>query len=99
MKNPIRKYTVGDLYFFKRWYNEEEGRKEAVKKLVRSQQIEIIHGGAVSPDESTCDADDLIDNMIAYRQWIQEEFGIAPPKIAWQLDIFGHSAAHAQLIK
>jgi hypothetical protein len=37
--------------------------------------------------------------MIAYRQWIKEEFGIAPPKIAWQLDIFGHSAAHAQLIK
>jgi alpha-mannosidase len=36
--------------------------------------------------------------MILYRQWIREEFDINPPKIAWQLDIFGHSAAHAQLI-
>jgi hypothetical protein len=51
--------------------------------MVRNHQIEILHGGAVSPDESTCDADDLIDNMIRYRQWIQEEFGIDPPKIAW----------------
>ena len=36
--------------------------------------------------------------MIMYRQWIAEEFEIKPPKVAWQLDIFGHSAGHAQLI-
>ena len=29
--------------------------------------------------------------------FLQEEFGIKP-KIAWQLDPFGHSAAHAELL-
>jgi len=31
VKRPERKYTVGDLYFFQRWYNEDENRKELVK--------------------------------------------------------------------
>lgn len=55
------------MYFFHRWYEEDSNRKEIVKQLVKQGQIELIHGGGVSPDESTCDADDLIDNMIMYR--------------------------------
>ena len=49
----------------------------------------------MSPDEQLCSADDIIDNMSVAREWLQEEFGIEMPKVAWQLDIFGHSAGHA----
>lgn len=52
----------------------------------------------MSPDELLCSADDIIDNMSVAREWLQEEFGIETPKVAWQLDIFGHSAGHAQIL-
>jgi len=58
-----------------------------------------LHGGSVSPDEQLCSADDVIENMMVSREWLQKEFGVETPTIAWQLDIFGHSAGHAQLIK
>lgn len=100
LKDPQRTYTVGDLYYFERWFKSElnEQNKQHVRDLVRKGQIEVLHGGGVSPDEATCDADDIIDNMILSREWIKKEFDMDPPNIAWQLDIFGHGAGHAQLI-
>ena len=50
---------------------------------MKNGQLEILHGGGVSADEATCDADDLIDNMMVSRDWIKKEFNIKPPKIAW----------------
>jgi len=47
-----------------------------VKLLVQKGQIEILHGGSVSPDEQVCTADDIIDNMSVTREWLLEEFGI-----------------------
>lgn len=46
-----------------------------------------------------CSADDIIDNMMVSREWLLREFDIEMPTVAWQLDIFGHSAGHAQLVK
>jgi hypothetical protein len=69
-----------------------------VKLLINNGQIEILHGGSVSPDEQLCSADDIIDNMSVSREWLLDEFGMKPPTVAWQLDIFGHSAGHAQLV-
>jgi hypothetical protein len=62
--NPGRKYTVGDLYFFERWYKTslDDGKRFSIRKLVASGQIEILHGGAVSPDEATTTFNDIIDN-------------------------------------
>ena len=50
----------------------------------------------VSPDEATTNYADLIRNFEQAHDWIMSEFGIKP-KIAWQLDPFGHSAAMAGL--
>ncbi len=45
-----------------------------------------------------CSADDIIDNMMVSREWLLREFDIEMPTVAWQLDIFGHSAGHAHLV-
>lgn len=94
--NSERKYTVGDMYFFRRWYTGLRIDQQAsVKELVRNGRVEIVHGGAVSTDEATVSFHDMIDNMMGSRHWIQKEFGVIPD-IGWQLDAFGHSAANAR---
>ena len=93
-----RKYTIGDIYLFTRWYVSKNDTTQAlVKQLVKSGQLEILHGGAVSTDEASPNYHDLIDNMMVTRDWLKHEFGVRPD-VAWNLDQFGHSAANAQLM-
>ena len=66
--DPKRRYTVGDMYFFRRWYESKaESDREAVRDFVRNGQIEIVHGGAVSTDEATVSFHDFMNNMITSR--------------------------------
>ena len=62
---PERTYTIGDIYFFKRWFLNDttEEQRKLVRALFLTGQLELVHGGAVSADEQTCSADDLIDNV------------------------------------
>ena len=70
-----RIYTVGDIYFFHRWYQEKDmTEKEEIKKLVKRGQFDLVHGGAVSTDEATVNYNDIIDNMLIAREWIKTEF-------------------------
>ena len=97
LKDHERKYTVGDIYYFRRWYlSLNEDKKAGVKRLVDDGQLEIVHGGAVSTDEANVSYQDIIDNMIATRHWLKSEFGVVP-NIGWQLDPFGHSSANARI--
>ena len=83
ISNEERKYTVGDIYFFRRWYEELDVDKQTIiKRYVQEQRWEIVHGGAVSTDEATVSFHDMIDNMIISRHWLQKEFGIIP-NIGW----------------
>lgn len=50
----------------------------------------------VSTDEACPDYADILRNFEQGHDWLMEEFGIKP-KIGWQLDPFGHSAAVAHL--
>ena len=97
LKNKERKYTVGDIYYFRRWYEEKDlNAQSKVRRLISDGQIEIVHGGATSTDEATVSFQDIIDNMIIGRHWLLKEFGVIP-NVGWQLDPFGHSAANARI--
>ena len=60
-------------------------------------QLELVHGGLVSTDEATTNYADVIRNFEVAHDFLRTEFGIKP-KVAWQLDPFGHSAANAELM-
>ena len=93
-----RTYTVGDIYYFRRWYESELSAQEQheVKILVADKQLEFVHGGAVSTDEAAVSFHDIIDNMVVARHWLLQEFGVHPD-VGWQLDPFGHSASNARI--
>ena len=50
----------------------------------------------VSVDEACPNYSDILRNFEMAHDFLRDEFGIKP-KIAWQLDPFGHSAAAADL--
>lgn len=47
-------------------------------------------------DEACPIFEDMIDNMMMGHEWILKEFGVRP-RIAWQIDTFGHSNTNARL--
>ena len=50
----------------------------------------------VSTDEATTNYADILRNFEVAHDFLKSEFGVTP-KIGWQLDPFGHSAANALL--
>ena len=77
-------YTIGDIAFFRRYYRDvaDENERVKIKELVQSGQLEIVHGGLVSPDEATTNYADILRNFEAGHDWLKAEFDIKP-KIAW----------------
>ena len=96
--NPENKYTVGDIAFLKEFYKDRlPEEREKIKKFVRNGQLDIVHGGMVSNDEACPNYSDILRNFEAGHAFMMDEFGVKP-RIGWQLDPFGHSAAHADLL-
>ena len=90
-------YTVGDIAFFRRFYHDQpDERKAQIKELVSSGQLDMVHGGMVSPDEACPNYADVLRNFEMGHDFLWEEFGVRP-RIGWQLDPFGHSAAYAEI--
>ena len=64
--------------------------------MVKSGQLDLIHGGWTATDEATPIYEDLILNMNIGSKFLKETFGVSP-KVGWMLDAFGHSATNADL--
>ncbi|CAI5954611.1 unnamed protein product [Closterium sp. NIES-64] len=84
-------------FFFLWWQQQGETMRNRVRKLVASGQLEFINGGWVMHDEAVCHYTDMVHQMSMGHRFIQEHFNITP-RVAWQIDPFGHSATQASLI-
>ncbi|EPB79724.1 glycosyl hydrolase family 38 protein [Ancylostoma ceylanicum] len=61
-------------------------------------QIEMIGGGWVQNDEAACHYVDIVDQMTLGLKKLDQLFGeCGRPKVAWQIDPFGHSKEQANL--
>lgn len=96
--DPNRKFIYVEVAFFKRWWREQRNEKrEIVRKLVESGQLEFINGGWCMHDEASTYYVDMIDQTTLGHRFIKKEFGKVP-RIGWQIDPFGHSAVQAYLL-
>ena len=98
-KNPERRFVYVEIAFFWRWWNEQnDDTKGLVRLLVNEGRLEFVIGGWCMNDEATTYYQDIIDQQTLGLQFILTEFGeCARPKVAWQLDPFGHSREQASL--
>ncbi|CAI5475127.1 unnamed protein product [Closterium sp. Yama58-4] len=96
--NPDRKFIQVEQGFFYRWWERQnESVREKVRKLVDSGQLEFINGGWVMHDEACAHYTDMVHQMAMGHRFLKATFNVTP-RIAWQIDPFGHSATEASLI-
>uniref|UniRef100_A0A8C5UD13 Alpha-mannosidase n=1 Tax=Malurus cyaneus samueli TaxID=2593467 RepID=A0A8C5UD13_9PASS len=94
-----RKFIWSEISYFAKWWDGvDTQKKDAVKRLIKDGQFEIVTGGWVMPDEASAHYFAVIDQMIEGHQWLEKNVGVKP-KTAWAVDPFGHSPTMAYLLK
>lgn len=94
-----RTFACAEVGFFRAWWRSlpKRQRRRAIR-LVRLGLLEFAGGGTVQHDEATPHWRDMLDQTTRGHRWLARVFGpAAVPVVSWQLDPFGHSAAHAEL--
>lgn len=95
--NPERRFSEVEMKFFNLWWvKQTDAKKDQVRQLVKSGQLEIINAGWSMHDEACPIYEDMIDNMMKGQLFALKEFGVKP-RIGWQIDPFGHSNTNARL--
>jgi lysosomal alpha-mannosidase len=99
LRNPDRTFVVVEQYFFRKWWsNTSPETQQIARQLVNSGQLQFASGGLVMPDEAGPILREMLDQVTAGNRFLYDAFGpAAAPRVASQLDPFGHSAAHASL--
>ncbi|XP_032942474.1 alpha-mannosidase 2 isoform X1 [Catharus ustulatus] len=94
-----RKFIWSEISYFSKWWDGIDSQKrDAVKRLIKNGQFEIVTGGWVMPDEASSHYFAVIDQMIEGHQWLEKNLGVKP-KSGWAVDPFGHSPTMAYLLK
>jgi hypothetical protein len=89
---PRRRFIWAEQSFFQRWYDVQPARvRDDVRALVASGRLEFAEGGWVQSDEASTHPVSLIDHITEGHDYIMRNFGVRP-RIAWQIDPFGHSS-------
>lgn len=85
------------MAFFSLWWEQQnQDRKQQVRALVNSGQLEFINAGWSMNDEATTYYQSIIDQMTLGHQFVKKEFGVTP-RVGWHIDPFGHTATQASL--
>ena len=94
--HPHRKFLIGEVGFFKMWYDELEknGNTKLLKKVkavLETKQLEFANGSISMNDNATASFEDIIENYYYGHRYLNRKFGYIP-KIGWSVDPFGHSS-------
>nr|APA33853.1 seminal fluid protein [Nilaparvata lugens] len=94
LKKKDRRFVYVESSFLWRWWTEQdEDLREEVQTLVREGRLQLLHGGWCMSDEATPHYSALIDQMTLGLKFLNDTFGeCALPRVAWQIDPFGHSS-------
>ena len=100
VRNPLRKFSYVEMYFFERWWKEQnQTTKEVVRGLVKRGQLEFVNAGWSMHDEACVHQEAAVSNMAIGAQFLQREFGNSVRlNTGWHLDPFGHASATTQLM-
>lgn len=101
MQDRRRTFIWAEISYFSWWWDEQDdGKKEDVKNLLRNGQLEFVTGGWVQPDEANSELYALEIQLEEGFDWIRENIGEEfIPKYGWSIDPFGYSPTMAYLLK
>ncbi|XP_032794592.1 lysosomal alpha-mannosidase [Daphnia magna] len=95
--NRERRFIYVEMAFFWQWWEEQnDSTRDIVRDLVNQGRLEFINGGWCMNDEATTHYADIVDQMSLGLNLLNDTFGeCGRPRIAWQIDPFGHSKEQA----
>jgi len=95
--NQDRKFTQVEVGFFQMYWNEaSDFRRQQIRHIISTGQLEFNLGGITMNDESGTTYYEEVNQMTEGALWLQKTLGVTA-KSAWHVDPFGHSAATASL--
>ncbi|KAH1015266.1 alpha-mannosidase 2 isoform X1 [Dendroctonus ponderosae] len=98
-EDPRRKFIWAEISFFSMWWAElDNGNKEAVKRLIKNNQLEIVTGGWVMNDEASSHYISIIHQLTEGHQWLKKHLNYTPIS-HWSIDPFGLSSTQPALLK
>jgi len=98
LDNPSRTFVFVEMKFFSMWwYEQNDAVRDSVRHLVSTRQIVFANGGWCMHDEASTHYIGMIDQTTLGHDFLKNELGYVP-KVAWQLDPFGHSSTQASLL-
>lgn len=95
--NADFKFSIVEIAYLDMWWRgANQTMKDLMTDHIKKGRIEFLNGGWCMSDEATVYYEDAIDQTTLGMRWIKEKFG-SIPKVAWQLDPFGHQASFSTL--
>ena len=99
-RDEKRTFTIADVAFFEMWWKEQTiDVKNRIRKLIDAGQLEFAQGGWISPDTASPNYQEFLHSLRVGHDFLERELNLQPPKIAWQIDAFGHSATSSRLFE
>src|SRR5689334_15902614 len=93
-KDSRFRFTLEQVLFVQHFWETHPASRADLVTLVHSRQITFAWGGITQPETSLVAPSIQVHNLELGKQWITQTFGAEyVPRIAWQSDAFGNSAA------
>ncbi|CAH0550775.1 unnamed protein product [Brassicogethes aeneus] len=94
-----RKFIWAEISYFSMWWDDlSEEERDIVKKLIKTNQLEIVTGGWVMNDEANSHWISIVNQLTEGHQWLQEKLNYTPVS-SWSIDPFGMSLTQPALLK
>uniref|UniRef100_A0A1A9WU12 Alpha-mannosidase n=1 Tax=Glossina brevipalpis TaxID=37001 RepID=A0A1A9WU12_9MUSC len=99
-KDPNRRFVYAELVYFHKWFQRQTTEmQEGVVKLINEGRLEFVGGTWSSTNEATVHYQSIIDHFSLGLEFLSRFFGnCSRPRIAWQIDSFGHSREIASIL-
>ncbi|KAM6233206.1 lysosomal alpha-mannosidase [Porphyrio hochstetteri] len=93
LAEPSRRFVYVEVAFLARWWRQQdESLRSAVRQLVQQGRLEFAGGGWCMGDEATTHYGPAVEQLALGRRFLRRQFGgCGAPRVAWQIDPFGHS--------
>ena len=91
-RDRSRKMVWSETSYFARWWETlGSSQRSSFRSVLAAGQFEFVNGGWSQHDEACPDPLSMIQQMTTGHQYLLHHFGVVP-RVAWQIDPFGHSA-------
>ncbi|XP_064262483.1 LOW QUALITY PROTEIN: lysosomal alpha-mannosidase-like [Passer domesticus] len=90
---PSRRFVYAEVAFLARWWRQQgPATRRLLRELVQQGRLELVGGGWCMNDEAAAHYGGALVQLALGRRFLRRLFGgCGTPRVAWQIDPFGHS--------